>query len=563
MQFLSRRRFLELSGALAGSVTLSTAMSGCSLLTGERPLSAARFDHGVASGDPAADGLIIWTRATPVENSDAASVTLNWELALDREFAKPVRNGQVDCSAANDFTVKIDVRDLSPGQTYFYRFQSKDQKSPVGQGKTLPSGSVEQVKFGVFSCSNYPAGYFNVYDHAAQFSDIDFALHLGDFIYEYPEKGYASENAERIGRTLAEDNRGELLTLADYRKRYALYYTDRGLQTLNAAMPLIAVWDDHEISNDTWRDGAENHNEGEGEFEARKVAAIQAYYEWMPIRPPFGEQNERIFRSFDFGDLLSLHMLDTRLIGRSEQLSMTNFVDPATGQFDQKGFQQALFDSRRSMLGSEQLGWLSAKLEQSNARWQVLGQQVLMGKMWFPAAALSGRDRSKAGQTIAYLAKLKQKSLQGHPLTAQEQQLLDRKLPYNLDGWDGYPVEREMLYQALAKKQGKVVVLAGDTHNAWHSELKDRDGRTVGSEFATPSVTSPGMEHYLSINSDTAQQLAKALPLLVDDLQYCNLKDRGHLQLTVSREQVTAEWLFVDNIESTDYRQLASHRHVL
>lgn len=559
MPFLSRRHFLKLSGALAGSITLSTAMSGCSLLAGGRPLSSARFEHGVASGDPAADGFIIWTRATPQNTSDNASLTLNWELALDQAFSQPVRSGQVNCSAKNDFTVKIDVRDLQPGQTYFYRFLSKDQHSPVGQGRTLPTGAVDQVKFAVFSCSNYPAGYFNAYHHAAQFTDVDFALHLGDYIYEYPEGGYASANAKRLGRELAADNRGELFSVDDYRKRYALYHTDRGLQALTAAMPMIAVWDDHEISNDTWRDGAENHNEGEGDFVARKLAAMQAYYEWMPIRPPFGETNERIYRSFDFGDLLSLHMLDTRLVGRSQQIAMTDFVDSASGRFDQNGFQQALFDTRRSLLGAEQRDWLVGQVKQSNARWQVLGQQILMGKMWFPAAAMAGNDRKKAGQTIGQLAKLKQKALQGGALSAKEQQLLDSKLPYNLDAWDGYPLEREQFYRSLAEKKGKLVVLAGDTHNAWHSALTDDGGDTLGVEFAAPSVSSPGMEHYLSLDDATAQQLSKALPLLVDDLQYCNLKDRGHLQLTLKRTEVIAEWLFVDTIESENYRLHSSH----
>lgn len=563
MHTLSRRHFLRLSGALAGSVTLSTALSGCSLLHAARPVSPARFDHGVASGDPTSDGLIIWTRATPLEANSSAPITLNWELALDREFTRPVRSGQLDCSASNDFTVKIDVRELSAGQQYFYRFQAKDLYSPVGVGKTLPTGSVEQLKLAVFSCSNYPAGYFNVYQHAASFEDIDYALHLGDFIYEYSSTGYATEKAERIARTLAEDNRGELFTLNDYRKRYALYHTDRGLQALNAAVPLIPIWDDHEFCNDTWQHGAQNHNEGEGDFESRKLAAIQAYYEWMPIRPPLGEQSERIYRSFDFGDLLSLHMLDTRLIARSKQLDIEDFVDRDSGQFDQRGFQQALYDPRRSLLGAEQLSWLNNQLEQSGASWQLLGQQILMGKMWFPTAAVADQDRSQAAKVIGELAQLKQKSLRGHTLSEKEQQLLTSKLPYNLDAWDGYPVEREALYRALSKKNGNVVVVAGDTHNAWHSKLIDKDGNYVGTEFATASVSSPGMERYLSLNADSADQLARALPLLVDDLQYCNLKDRGHLQLSFSKEQVTADWLFIDNIDSTEYRQLSSHQVVL
>ncbi|WP_289007599.1 alkaline phosphatase D family protein, partial [uncultured Idiomarina sp.] len=338
-----------------------------------------------------------------------------------------------------------------------------------------------------------------------------------------------------------------------------LYRTDEGLQALHAHAPFIAVWDDHEISNDTWKNGAENHQEDEGSFIERRAAAVQAYYEWLPIRPPQGEANLTIYRDFKFGDLVDLIMLDTRVIGRDKQLNYDDYRDAESGQFNTQKFQQDM-SSDRSIMGKKQLQWLVNKLNNSSARWQVLGQQLLMGKMNFPSAAFAADDRSKVTPLLLQIAELKKRLQNGEELTPQQQAMVTQVTPYNLDAWDGYPIEREMLYRAAKKANKQLVVIAGDTHNAWHSELRSSDGAHIGVEFATSSVSSPGMEAYLSLDTKTAEQLAKALPTLIEDLKYTNLHQRGYMNLFASEDAVEAEWVFVDTIRSKDYRVVNKHR---
>ncbi|MEQ8514219.1 MAG: alkaline phosphatase D family protein, partial [Chromatocurvus sp.] len=283
----SRRDFLRVSSLLGGAVVLSTALSGRAASAGRETLSAATFAHGIASGDPLSDGVILWTRATP--EGSPSRLKLVWELSADEDFGEILRSGEVEAEAARDYTVKIDVRELAPGKVYFYRFVSATDQSDAGRAKTLPAAGVAAVRLAVMSCSNYPAGYFHVYREASRIEDLDAFVHLGDYIYEYGASGYATERAQELGRLYPGNNAGELYSLTDYRRRYALYRSDADLQAMHAAAPCIAVWDDHEVANDAWRHGAENHSAGEGDFAARKLAAVQAWYEWLPVRPPAGE----------------------------------------------------------------------------------------------------------------------------------------------------------------------------------------------------------------------------------------------------------------------------------
>lgn len=553
---LSRRAFLKAAAITTSGVVVSSQFTGC-VSSNTKTLSNVDFTHGVASGDPTASSVILWTRAVPLSGELQARVM--YEVARDAQFSSVVRSGFVDTSATTDFTVKVDVTELAPNAAYFYRFKSANSVSHVGRTKTLPVGKVEHLEFAVFSCANYPAGYFNPYAEAAKNTELDAVLHLGDYIYEYGEGGYATENSERIGRALPSNNKGELFTLDDYRKRYALYRTDLGLQSLHAVAPFIAVWDDHEVCNDTWAEGAQNHNEGEGDFFERRKVAVQAYYEWLPIRPPKGEQHLEIYRSFDFGDLLSLHMLDTRIIARDKQLTLTDYIDSKTGAFDKGRYASALTNPTRTLLGEEQKSWLFKTMRESQGKWQLLGQQILMGKMLFPAEMLLNQDRNKAAKIIAELTALRQKQFTGQHLTDVEEQRLTQTIPYNLDAWDGYPAEREQLYAAVKQLNKQLVVIAGDTHNGWLNQLRDHSGTLVGIEFATPGVSSPGLETYLNLDQQAAQGLAKALPVLVDDLQYCNLHQRGYVQLSVSRKSIDALWRYVDTVESPDYQISTTH----
>ncbi len=463
MNQFSRRHFLKSSGIAASCIAISTSLTGCTNDTPHTQLSNVEFEHGVASGDPSSSAVIIWTRVQPAVKVNTAQ--LAWELASDRDFTQILRTGMVTTQRHQDFTVKVDVQQLKPATAYYYRFIGANNTSQTGRTLTLPDNNVEQIKLVVVSCSNYPAGYFNAYHHAAQLDDIDAVLHLGDYIYEYPMGGYATEKAAEIGRALTPDNANEIISLDDYRKRYAIYRTDKGLQALHAAAPFIAVWDDHEVCNDTYKNGAQNHNDGEGDFFARRAAAIQAYYEWLPIRPPYGEQKPEIYRSFDFGNLLSLHMLDTRVIGRDKQLSYDDYQDNVTKQIDIKQFSQDLHNPQRTLLGKEQMSWLQKTVSQSSSQWQMLGQQVLMAKMLVPVEVFAGGDIADVPVRIAALKSLKNTLDAGESITPEQQQRLASVMPYNLDAWDGYPKEREDLY-ALFNAQNKRLVAVSYTDPA-------------------------------------------------------------------------------------------------
>ena len=570
MTRLTRRDFLFASAATIGSVVISTSLAGCSSdEPAPQPLPYnVEFSHGVACGDPTADALLLWTRVT----ADAAEVPLEWQLALDKEFSQLVRSGETTTSAASDYTVKIDVRDLSAGSEYFYRFRAGTQYSAIGRGKTLPTGDVNQVKLAVFSCANYPAGYFHVYAKATEISNLDATIHLGDYLYEYGIGGYASEDAAALGREVQPVN--EMVSLADYRQRYGQYRTDSALQLLHAAAPMIAVWDDHEVTNDTWRDGAENHQPNEGDFTERKRAALQAYFEWMPIRPLSANDEETIYRQFEFGNLVNLLMLDTRVIGRDKQLEYAQYIDPVSGQLDATRFSADLTQSNRTLLGNEQLQWLQDKLSQNDARWQILGQQVLMGRMLLPGAVALQQLSITDFAELATLAQLAARAQAGDPsltaeqlayLQANQQRLTPQviallqlpAMPYNLDAWDGYPAEREAILANVVANQKKLLVLAGDTHNGWANHLDLADGTPVGVELATSSVTSPGLEQYINL-PDRASAVAteQALVQLISGLQYANLYDRGFMMLTVSPETVNCQWLYVDTIKQAEHRLL-------
>jgi alkaline phosphatase D len=480
-------------------------------------------------------------------------------------------------NAERDYTVKVDAIGLESGSRYFYRFMTGDKTSTVGMTKTLPEGAVDSVKLAVMSCANFPAGYFNVYELAAQRDDLDAMLHLGDYIYEYGRGGYASEHAAELGREVLPA--GELLSLSDYRTRYGQYRGDASLQKLHAKLPFITVWDDHEVANDTWKDGAENHNQGEGDFDARKQAALQAYFEWLPIRPWREGNHEEIYRSFSFGDLLDLHMLDTRVLARDKQLDYGNYLDPATGAFNDQQFLADVTDTQRTLLGQTQLLWLQGKLLQSSAKWQLLGQQILMGRMMLPAAIATQQLSIPQFAELAALAQLAARAQAGDPtltqaeltyLAANQAKLTPEVLallqlpsiPYNLDAWDGYAYEREVVL-ATARASGKnLVVIAGDTHNAWANDLKDKDGNMVGVEFATSSVSSPGLEYYLNLPPEQIPATEAAVVGLVDDLKYANLLNRGYMTLTFSSEEVVSEWFYVDSILSKDFTEAEERRAI-
>lgn len=536
---MQRRKFLKTIVMGSTLTSLGLSLSACN--DDDTPLE---FTHGVASGDPLDNSVIIWTRAVPVSAEDETidSTDVHWEMALTEDFSDPVASGTATTSAEKDYTVKVDVSGLLADTTHFYRFFNDSTQSLTGTTRTLPVDT-NRVKLAVFSCANYPAGYFHVYQEAAKRDDLNAVLHLGDYIYEYEKDGYASEDAETLGRV--SDPQHEIITLTDYRRRYAQYRTDSGLVSLHQKVPFIQVWDDHEIANDVWKEGAENHSADEGDFQQRVDVALQAFYEWLPVREAADGNQRKIYRSFNFGNLLSLHMLDTRLIGRDQQLDYVDYFD-ASGQFSDTQFVADLTAADRSLLGDAQRQWLQTTMAQSQAVWQVLGQQVLMGRMKLPAPValqqISLADYTALAQLAAANPKL---------LTAQQQAVLAAPgIPYNLDAWDGYFVEREQVLGTALALDKNLVVLSGDTHNAWANNLQDMNGNQVGVEFATSSVSSPGFEEYLDEDPDT---VTAGVTQIIPGLVYADTEHRGYMVLDITANRIDTEWIFIDTVKSTDY----------
>jgi len=580
---LDRRRLLSLVAVGASAPAVSRA--------GEAAYAGpARFDHGVASGDPLQDRIVLWTRVTP--EAGAAGVPVTWELAEDADFRHVVKRGTVQAGPQRDHTVKVDVTGLRPGREYRYRFRCGATVSPVGRARTLPRGRTGKATLAVVSCSLYPNGYFNAYDHIARAEPVDAVVHLGDYLYEYGAEpdAYGMVQGQALGRIPEPPH--EMVTLADYRTRHALYKRDPDLQAAHAAAPWICVWDDHEVANDTWVMGAENHQPAtEGPFDARKAAAMQAYYEWMPIREPQpGRPFEAINRAFQFGDLASLIMVETRLVARSQQLSYTGgdipmavydatdpasrkrVSDPATvaqamaaakagGQPpapyklgpDLEALKAKLWDPSRRMLGDAQEAWVARELADSVAAgrtWQVLGNQVVMGRVqgpnpWrlFPAQAVEAMIAGAAPAERAMVARLAD--------------FFAYDIPSNLDAWDGYPAARERLYDAIKKSQGNVVVLAGDSHAFWVNELHDAQGAVrVAAEFGTTSVTSPS-------NGDSvpAIDLGKLYADQNPEVLLNDQRSKGYIRLTLTPEAAVGELIAVE-IDRKPYaaRTVATYR---
>ena len=488
------------------------------------------FKHGIASGDPLSDRVILWTRVTAPA---PGTLNIDWEVASDERFGIIVARGTASTGPERDYTVKVDATGLQPASIYFYRFSMGHENSPIGRTRTLPVGGVSQARLAVVSCSNFPSGYFNVYADIARRTDIDVVLHLGDYIYEYGRVGYASQLAIAIDRESNPDH--EILTLADYRLRHAQYRTDSDLRALHARLPMIAVWDDHDVADDAWSGGAENHDEAtEGSFAARRAAAVQAYHEWLPTRLPDPANPLRIYRSFDFGTLASMHMLDTRLIGRDKQVTLAQYLAGEASA------------ATRQLMGQPQVDWLAERMAASPCTWQVLGQQVLMMRMLIPLSIAT--DFSLETLT-AYLAAL---ALPDSARSASQRALVtQQKVPYNLDAWDGYPAARDAVL-AMARSQGKnLISLAGDTHNAWAGNLTDASGQRLGVEFGTSSVSSPGFERALPLIANDL--LADGFRRMVDDLRYAETSKRGYAVLTLTPAEARCDYIEISTVLSRDY----------
>lgn len=527
---LSRRRFLAISAATLGSL----AIRGL-------PVQAAapsHFTHGVASGDPLQDRVILWTRVLP-GSGQPESLSVQWQVASDQRFNNIAASGNTQTGPERDYTVKVDATGLEAGKTYFYRFVAEGVESVIGRTRTLPSAGVEQTRLAVVSCSNYPQGYFNAYKEIAA-RDCDAVLHLGDYIYEYADGGYANPEALDKGRHVQPLH--EIVSLEDYRMRYGLYRTDQDLQAVHQAHPFICVWDDHEITNNTYKTGAQNHNpeQGEGDFDPRRRAAIQAFYEWLPIREQSSVEEGAIYRSFDIGDFASLIMLDTRLVGRDEQLTFS---------MDVETLRERLADPERTILGSTQEDFLAEELRRSKAAgipWQVIGQQVIMGRKNIPVV-----------EDEEFPEDVREAAISGRYAMLRERGR--EQFPLNLDAWDGYPANRERVLQQFCTLANNAVVLAGDTHSSWAFDLHDEQGDPVAVEFGTPGVTSPGFEGFMPLPEE---KLVEFFMRDSPEMRFMRGMGRGWMEVDITRDEVATQFFYVSTVLEPEYEVEESTRLV-
>lgn len=584
-------------GALAGLGVAATS-AACARGVDTPPYDGViAFNHGIASGDPMRDRVVIWTRVTPEREGPAP---VRWIVARNRELTDVVKTGVIEANAARDYTVKADVTGLRAGAPYFYGFRAGAAQSPVGRTRTLARGRLESVKIAVASCASYPHGFFNAYDALSKQEDVDVVLHLGDYIYEYGLNGYGGDTAAALGRIPSPEV--ECTRLQDYRARHAQYKAQRELQAAHAIAPWIVVWDDHEVANDSWMGGAQNHNEGEGAWADRKSAALQAYYEWMPIREPEpGRAFEAINRSYQFGDLITLIMLETRLLARQEshtyaqnlpiEMQRWNFANAAApvalraGEADAPAMQlfpaiyeevgeelrpvldwrraQGLIQNARNlpagfflapdraaidallanpdrvMMGEAQEQWLAGALARSQregAVWQVLGNQVILAPVTAP-------DVSNTPPALAAALERLQ------PGVTQLLKLTRFPFPLNLDAWDGYPGARTRVLEALRAAGGNTIVVTGDSHTAWANEIADAEGR-VAVEFGATSVTSPSESDYFAA---AGIDFAAATRARNPHIKWSDGRHRGFMLLTLTREQALAEFMAVSTIQSAAF----------
>ncbi|MDH4063500.1 MAG: alkaline phosphatase D family protein [Acidobacteriota bacterium] len=493
---VTRRRFLS-------GTALSMAAAPFADLVRPEDLFAAQpatrldgaFRHGVASGDPRADRVLLWTRVS----GGTGEVPVRWTLASNPTLTRVVAQGETRTGLARDFTVKVDIAGLSPATTYYYRFEALGGRSVVGRTRTLPVGGAQRLRVALASCSNYPHGYFNAYGRIAERTDVDVVLHLGDYIYEYQQGRYADPE---LTSSRAVDPPTEITALDDYRRRYALYRTDPDLQEVHRQHPFIAVWDDHEVANNTWKDGAENHQPDEGDFHLRRDAAYQAYLEWLPVRETGSARQPLIYRSFAIGDLADLVMLDTRIIGRDEQVDRANV--------------SAVEDPARSILGPAQEHWLDGELRESmraGTRWQILGQQVMFAPQT-PTGAPAG----------------------------------------NPDSWDGYRMGRSRVYD-MVERHGvpNLVVLTGDVHSSWAYDLPRQisdaydaaSGRgSLGVEIVCPAISSPS-----PFQGPQGEARLAETPKTRPHLKFLDGRSRGYVVMDITRDRLQADWWFVPTVK--------------
>lgn len=523
---------IDRRGLIAGGLGLAGLALPAGQALARQMLGATGFTHSVASGEPAADSMLLWTRYVPSTEADV--IRLEVEVALDPAFAKVVSGGVVRTGPYRDWTAKTTVDGLKPGTVYWYRFVAPDgTKSPIGRTKTLPEGPVNRFGLAVFSCSNLPYGWFNAYAHAAARPDLDLWLHTGDYIYEY---GAASiKNADLVPGRLPEPST-EILAIADYRLRYASYRADPDLRRLHQMAPMVALWDDHESSNDSWEGGAQNHQpDKEGDWNIRRAAAMQVYREWMPV-------SDEPWKAYPIGTLATLYRTESRLLARTKPADIGAAFKAADPDAALKAFRDGVWrDPSATMMGATQESWLAHQMK-ANPGWQMIGMGTILGRTLMPKDAVDWLRPGVSEKRVAGYRDDIRAAAQG--------------LPMWMDRWDGYPAARSRLLKAAQAADADLVMLSGDSHNAWAFGLME-DGRPAGVEFAGQAVTSNGLEGDMGADPKV---VARGFMAANPELKWADTSQRGYMMIEVTPGRVTGEWLFLRTIKARDAALAGSHR---
>ena len=465
-------------------------------------MASTPFAHGIASGDPTTDRVMLWTHVA----SEADSVPVSWTVARDPKLSDVVASGETAAEAEHDHTVHVDVTELEPGVTYHYGFSAEGEDSPVGRTWTLRS-EADRLRFAMCSCAKHNAGFFNAYARIAECDDLDFLLHLGDYIYEAgntPAKGQTP--GADIGRDF--DPLEECRTLDEYRTRYRQYHRDPDVQALHRSLPIIPTLDDHELADGAWAGGSDAHDPKlHGPWEDRKAAAFRARWEWLPARPPDPGDPTRVFRKIAVGDLADIFLLDIR------------------SRRDQPALEPTMSDSQRSMLGREQRDWLMGALDDSTGAWRLVGSPSIMHQTF-------SENPSELLETAMLKLKLMDEDGEGP----------------DEDQWDGYPAERDAVLEKFSALDD-VVVLSADIHVSVASRLT-RNGAPVAVEITAPSLTSQNLDEKLKLDPRDESIVAseREFTEALDHVEWCEFSGHGYVVCDVDRERVRAEWWLVDGV---------------
>ena len=468
------------------------------------------FALGVASGDPLPGAVILWTRlvADPTTGSSLPSrdIEVEWEVARDPAFRRRERHGEATASVRLGHSVHVDVRGLKPATDYWYRFRTHGFVSSAARTRTAPAAgaAIGSLRLAVATCQDFQTGYWPAYSAMAE-EDLDVVLHLGDYIYESDPRSVFPDRLHTKPQTMGLN---QLVTLDDYRARHAQYKTDPALQAAHAIAPWIVTWDDHEVENnyatlvDEMDDIGPRHQTQDA-FARQRAAAYQAYYEHMPIRATLrpGSPDLRIFRRFDFGDLARFNVLDTRQY-RTDQ--------PGAFPRDSGAESAGRENVTGTLTGVEQEAWLKDGLVTSRAQWNVLAQQVMMSRSRIPDLL----------NTLPFLA--------------------------SLDTWNGYAPQRQRLLRFLADESiSSPVVLAGDAHSSWFSDLTlnfdDPGAAVVAAEFVATSISS-------NFSPALVPAIEQANPVLNPHVRYFQARRRGYLRMDVNRERWLTEERTVESV---------------